>query len=392
VPTPTIDPHEAPTVTIIAQLQATVMAGVRPTTTPDSTGMTPFGGIDHVSVTQLVSKTIKGDYWLAYSTGSRMFDNPPQQHFAAVYERKDDSWQKISRINLENPDYLSDGSVMQVNIEPTHFWIAVESEVGAHGGCFDLLSFDGKTLKNEESNCASDPMAGSVQDLDGDGTGELVLNASDDYVFCYACGIHLISYKVMRWNGTAIAEVEPEKLTDSTSVTLKQANDRAVELFNHSLMKDAHTSIEAAYALDPNNETVKWNRILINMYADARKRVAADSQYPLLANVFYGDYDAALDVLRPHSIDEILSSPKTSPLIVGTAAEGYDDVLTSYITSTTTLALEADPSLAGAYYLRGWALHLAGGHDSQVITDIEKAVMLSPTDTLFAGTLARIKP
>jgi hypothetical protein len=392
VPTPTINPQEAPTVTIIAQLQATVMAGVRPTTTPDSTGMTPFGGIDHVAVSRLTSDTIKGDYWLAYSAGSRMFDNPPQQHFAAVYERRDDNWLKISRINLENPDYLSDGSAMQVSVEPTRFWIAVESGIGAHGGCFDLLSFNGKTLTNQESNCASDPMAGSVQDLDGDGMGDLVLNASDDYVFCYACGVHLMSFKVMRWDGTAMAEVKPRKLTDSTSVSLKQANDRAVDLFNHSLMKDAHTSIEAAYALDPNNETVKWNRILINLHSDARKQVAADSPYPLLANVFYGDYDAALNILRPHTIDEILSDPKTSPLIVGTAAEGYDDALVTYITTTTTLALGADPNLAGAYYLRGWALHLAGGHDRQVISDVEKAATLDPKDKLFADTLARIKP
>lgn len=392
VPTPTTNPQEAPTVTIIAQLQATVMAGVRPTTTPDSTGMTPFGGIDHVSVIHLNSNTLTGDYWLAYSTGSRMFDNPPQQHFVVVYEHNKDSWRKVSRVDLMNPDYLAEGSVIQVNIEPTHYWIAVESGVGAHGGCFDLLSFDGKNLKDEESNCASDPAAGSVQDLDGDGVGEVVLNTSDDYVFCYACGIRVMSYKVMRWNGTALAEIKAEKLTTSSVVSLKQANDRAVELFNHSLMKDAHTAIEKAYTLDPTNETVKWNRALINLHADARRHVALDSQYPLLANMFYGDYDAALNVLRPHTVDEILSGPKTSPLIVGTVAEGYEDALTAYITSTATLALGADPNLAGAYYLRGWALHLAGGHDSEVIADIEKSVTLSPTDKFFASTLDRIKP
>ena len=392
VPTPTTNPQEAPTVTIIAQLQATVMADVRPTTTPDSTGMTPFSGIDHVSVIHLKSSTLPGNYWLAYSTGSRMFDNPPQQHFAAIYEHKDSGWRKISRVDLMNPDYLAEGSVVQVNIEPAHYWIAVESGVGAHGGCFDLLSFDGNNLKDEESNCASDPAAGSVQDLDGDGTGEVVLNASDDYVFCYACGIRVVSYKVLRWNGRALAEIKAQKLTTSTVVGLKQANDQAVELFNHSLMKDAHTAIEKAYALDPTNETVKWNRMLINLHADTRRQVAMDSQYPLLANMFYGDYDAALKVLRPHTLDEILSAPKTSPLIVGTVAEGYEDALTAYITSTATLALGADPNLAGAYYLRGWALHLAGGHDSQVVADIEKSVMLSPTDKLFASTLTRIKP
>ena len=354
--------------------------------------MTPFGGIDHVSVIHLKSSTLPGNYWLAYSTGSRMFDNPPQQHFAAIYERKDSVWQKIAHIDLMNPDYLAEGSVVQVNIEPTHYWIAVESGVGAHGGCFDLLSFDGSNLKDEESNCASDPAAGSVQDLDGDGLGEVTLNASDDYVFCYACGIRVVSFKVLHWTGKALAEIKAEKLAATTVVGLKQANDQAVEFFNHSLMKDAHTAIEKAYALDPTNETVKWNRMLINLHADTRRQAAMDSQYPLLANMFYGDYDAALKVLRPYNLDQILSGPKSSPLIVGTVAEGYEGALTAYITSTATLALGADPNLAGAYYLRGWALHLAGGNDSQVLSDIEKSVTLSPTDSLFASTLARIKP
>jgi hypothetical protein len=231
-----------------------------------------------------------------------------------------------------------------------------------------------------------------VQDLDGDGLGEVLLNASDDYVFCYACGIRVVSYKVLHWNGRALAQIKAEKLATSTAVGLKQTNDQAVEFFNHSLMKDAHTAIEKAYALDPTSETVKWNRALINLHADTRRQAAIDSQYPLLANMFYGDYDAALKVLRPYDLDEILSGPETSPLIVGTAAEGYEDALTAYITSTATLALGANPNLAGAYYLRAWALHLAGGHDSQVIADTEKAVLLSPTDQLFAGTLARIKP
>jgi hypothetical protein len=196
----------------------------------------------------------------------------------------------------------------------------------------------------------------------------------------------------MLWNRRALGEIKAEKLSKSNSVTAKQANDGAVELFDHSLMKDAHAEIEKAYALDPSNETIKWNRILINLHADARKQVVKDNQYPLLANIFYGDYDAALEVLRPRSLDEILSGPETSPLVVGTVAEGYEGALTSYITSTTTLALGANPNLAGAYYLRGWALHLAGGHDSQVIADMQKAAMLDPKDNLFAETLARIRP
>lgn len=390
--TPTVQPSDALTATIAAQLQATAIVGVVPTSTPDANGMSPFAGIDGISVLRLRNVPVNGEYWLAYSTGSRRLDEVTQNHFVIAFQRSNDSWQEVSRLELDNPDYMSEGSIMQADIEPSHSWLSIESGVGAHGGCFDLLSFDGRALKNEVSGCASSPGAGSVEDLDGDGKGEVLLNATDNYVFCYACGVKRINYSVLHWDGARLSTLKARELPEESPADLKQINDRAVTLFTHELMKDALVKINEARSLAPNNTTVKWNQVLIKLHADARQAHVKESGYPLLTNIFYGDYPAAVDVLRDYTIDQVMSRADQSPLIEGTPAEDNADLLGSYITSTAGLALDVEPDLASAYYLRGWAYYLVGGHDDEALIDIEKAATLDPKDTLFAESLARLRP
>ncbi|MGA7731042.1 MAG: hypothetical protein WCD37_07190 [Chloroflexia bacterium] len=392
IPTPSVPPGEAVTATIVAELQGTAIANVDPTSTPDTNGMSPFAGIDGIAVLRLKDMPINGEYWLAYSTGSRRLDDIPQQHFAVAFERANDSWREVSRIELQNPDYMSEGSIMQTDIEPSHAWLSIDGGVGAHGGCFDLLSFDGKDLRNEISGCASSPSAGAVEDLDGDGKGEVVLNASDSYVFCYACGVRRINFSVLRWQDNGLVPVQATELPPDAPAELKASNDRAVELFKHELMKDALVKIEEAYALDAANSTVQWNRVLIKLHADARQEHVRESNYPLLTNIFYGHYPAALDVLRGYPIDQVMLRAGESPLVVGTPAEGNADLLVSYITTTTDLALQALPDLAAAHYLRGWAYYLAGGRDSLALAGIEQAAALDPNDPLFTESLKRLRP
>ncbi len=392
IPTPSVPPGQAITATMVAQLQATAIAGVDPTSTPDANGLSPFAGIDGISVLRLHGVPINGEYWLAYSTGSRRLDNLVQQHFVIAFKHENNTWEEVSRIALDNPDYMSASSIMQADIEPSHAWLTVDSGIGAHGGCFDLISFDGKRLSNEVSGCSSGPGAGTVEDLDGDGKGEVVLNASDNYVFCYACGVRKINFSVLRWDGKELASVQAQDLPEDTPTELKTLNNRAVELFTHELMKDALTEIEQAAALDSTNNTVKWNRVLIKLHADARREHVRESNYPLLTNIFYGDYPAAVNVLRPFPIDQVMSRSDQSPLIKGTPAEGNADSLVSYITSTTTLALEAEPDLAPAYFLQGWAYYLSGNHDAEALADLQKAASLNPSDTLFTESLKRLTP
>src|SRR5207244_4359732 len=91
--------------------------------------------------------------------------------------------------------------VFQVELDPKNIWLEAQGGAGAHSGCYDLLRFDGKQLHSEISSCSSSPGDSRLEDLNGDGTPEVVLDATDYYVFCYACGVRKINYTVMRWDG-----------------------------------------------------------------------------------------------------------------------------------------------------------------------------------------------
>jgi hypothetical protein len=391
IPSPTIASAEAPTATLAAQLQGTVLTGVPPTLTPDATGMAPFSGIDGVRVIRLHG--LPGDYWAAYSTGSRntVNDQRPQRHFVTVYEHvhPNGTWREAGRVELDSPDFLSEGGVSQVQIEPSHIWLAVESGAGAHGGCYDVLSFDGHALNSEVSHCASSPGAGHLEDVNGDGQSEVVLNNSDNYVLCYACGVRLMRARVLHWNGAHLVETAVEHLPVSAPGELRELNDRAVDLFRHELMKDAVAAIEDAAVRDPSDQTVAWNRAIIRLTAKARAEHTKESGYPLLAHLFCGDYASALKIVRAYSVPEIFA--EDSPLLAGTPAESWRPELVQWITSTTTLAIEERPDLSGAYFLRGWAAHLADPTNPAAERDIDRASTLNPADTLFAESVAYLR-
>jgi hypothetical protein len=70
---------------------------------------------------------------------------------------------------------------------------------------------------------------------------------------------------------------------------------------------------------------------------------------------------------------------------------GYDDMATYYITGTTTAALALAPDLAGAYFLRGWALYRQAPGTPAAVADLERAAQLAPGDALFAQVAAYIR-
>jgi hypothetical protein len=388
IPSPTVMASEAPTATLVAQLESTVIAGVQPTTTPDATGLSPFGGIDSVRAFRLSGSD---DRWIVYSIGSRNFDtDPPQKHFVAVYRHMDQTWKQVGRVEMDQPDYMSEGSVSEVSIEPTHTWLSVESGAGAHGGCFGLISFDGQDLIDHVNHCTSGPGAASVKDLDGDGQSEVVLNETENYVFCYACAVRLINLSVMKWTGSKLDYVRVEKLPLSHPIyKAKELNDQAVDLFNHGLFMQAGEAIASAATADPTDTSINWNRLVIDLNATARKDHVKDSGYPLLADIFYGDYAAAIEIMRPLGVETLFGT--SLPLVAGTTAEGWDTQLTEWITSTTSMALEVEPNLAPAYFLRGWAYHLHDPQDSRAILDIDRAAQLAPQEPLFSEAAAYLK-
>ena len=349
VPTMAVAALAAPSITAVPAPTSTVIASltdlVRPTLpTPPAT---PGPGSLGLSMIPLQSP-FSDSLWLVHTTGSRSI-KPLTNHYINIYRLgENNNWQEISRAELQCPDYLNAGSVKQVQTEPSRIWIQVDGGAGAHSGCFDLYSFDDKTLKHEATNTNSFSGNGRVQDLDGDGKGEIILDMSDAYVFCFACGVRNAEFKVLYWNGKGLTEAKLTRLPDTATANIRDLNNRSVTLAQGGLWKDAVATISQTVTLAASDPTVAMNAGLIRLHGEAQAKNIAI--YPLLGDVFYGDYTSAVNLMRPYAPAQLFALP--SPLISGTVASGWERSLTQSITQTASLALSVQPDLAPAYFAR----------------------------------------
>jgi len=383
-PSPSTTPTEIPIETRLYDIQQELVMEIGPTLTPESSGTSFFGGIADVNWFELDAAESDQPYWVFHSVGMRSYE-PLQNQFVAIYSLENGDLNEIDRVELEIPDYMREDSVKQVPVEPEGIWLQVMSGVGAHSGCINLLRFDGDIIEHVLSDCASSPDAGEVRDLDGDGISEVLLNWNEDYVFCYACGVRIRFYQVWRWDGAQLVQVELTELTGSYPQELVQLNNRAVELANGELWKYARQSIEGALEISGDNDTVFWNAVLIDLIAESRKEEVERSQYPLLTLIFLGDYESAVDLMRSHQSWDLFSTE--SALVSQTAAEGWEKEIQNWIILFTDKALEVEPDMAAAYFLRGWAIYIVDKSDPRVMKNLRKAVVLNPKDTFYSETL-----
>ena len=317
--------------------------------------------------------------------------NPDKRPIVTLYQFTAGQWDAVQQVSLDNTDYLDNNAVQQVMLEPDHIWLEVQSGAGAHSGCYDLIAFDpiNRSVSQKISSCSSSPGAGYTADVNGDGQLDVVLDATDYYVFCYACGVTKPQYSVLAWDGQQLKEVTLTTLSNTLPVELQQLNNDAVRLAQAGLWKDAQSTIEQAKTLKAADPIVRWNAGLIDLHAKAYHDQVDAQSYPLLNDVFYGDYAAALNVLRPYPPDQIFSP--TGPVITGTVADGWIDQLSQAVIDATNAALQAKPDLAAAYFLRGWAEYLVNAKDPAVLQDIEHAVQLAPDDKLFSDSVKFLK-
>lgn len=341
--------------------------------------------------------------WALYSTGMRNHDlDPTPSHFVAIFTRDDAGWRELARIDLDAspaedtllveplPDFIDPAGVQQVAIEPGRVWLTVDGGAGAHSGTYQVLTFDGDVLKLELASSAASPGAGFVADINQDGQNDVVFNTTEPYIFCYACGVRHPYFQVHTWLGDGLAPVEISALMMGQRGTpADEANSAAVTLAQAGLWPDALTNIDEAVALTGDDDpptpagSLRWNQALIRLNHDALLAVANDSAYPLLSQVFYGDYAAAVDLMRPYSVTQIFSAD--TPLVIGTAAEGWQAELSSYLLNSADAALAVQPELAPAYFVRAWARYLAEPASPLVGLDLAKAAELAPGDALFAA-------
>jgi hypothetical protein len=180
-------------------------------------------------------------------------------------------------------------------------------------------------------------------------------------------------------------QVELNKLTGSYPQELVQLNNRAVELANGELWVDARQSVEGALEISGDNETVFWNAVFIDLIAESREEEVEGSQYPLLNSIFLGDYESAVDQMRSHKPWELFSTD--SIMVSQTAAEGWENEIQNWILFFTEKALEAEPDMAAAYFLRAWAIYIVDKNDPRVMKNLRKAVALNPKETFYSENL-----
>lgn len=317
--------------------------------------------------------------------------------FVALFTNGAAGWTEIARVDLTiaghgagsedmKTDGLSPDGVEQVQIGQPGLWLQVHGNTGAHSGTYHILHFDGKQLTNVFSLLSSSTThVSDLRDLNGDGTMEVVFDLSDYYVFCFACGVVQRQYGVAYWDGAQFRDAEFTSLPGAAPADLRALNETAIRLARAGLWKAARDTIEQALARagsstpDP---ALTWNAALIQVNAQARADQIKKGVYPLLETIFYGDYDAAVDMFRPYSLAEIFGS--SSPLVAGTAAEQFESILSEQIITATTQAIAVQPDMAAAFFLRGWAEQLADPGSQAALADIAHAAALKPDEPLFS--------
>lgn len=386
-PSPTAVEASLPPTT---ELRALLEAGLAPAPTPEA-GMTaePL----EIEVLPLEVAPGQAPLWAAHTSGMGYL-YPDQDHFVAVFGYGEGEWQELGRVVLTTcAEYVGKGSLTQVQVEPSQVWLELQSGAGAHSGCYDLFRFDGEALHPAVSGFSSSPGAGWTADLNGDGNLEVILNQTENYVFCYACSVRLPQYQVLTWDGQDLVEVQLSPLPSSAPEELREANDLAVELAMAQLWKDAQEAMAQAVSLAGEDgelaETVAWNAALIDLHADARAEQASQGIFPILEQAFYGDYAAAVEPMRDYEPAEIWLVK--SPLIAGTVAESWELALGDWLSWTTNLALDAVPDLAPAYFLRGWAAFLRDQSAVAAVDDVLRAAELEPDDELYAASAAYLQ-
>lgn len=352
-------------------------------------------------VLPLAAPAEQAPLWAVYSCGMTNWNlNPAPAHFLAIYTLRERVWTELARYTFDQDipfDFIPEtGSVQQVPLDPNHVCIELNGGVGAHGGSYAILRFDGKTLEPLISNSASSMGAGYTADLNFDGQLDVVLDRTDDYVFCYACGVRKIAYSVYTWDPTlsALREIILQPVGNTVPDPLRTEINRAVTLAQANLWRDAQAQINKHTATLPDlsasdQSAILWLKAYINLHAQARAQAITQSGYPLLQYVYYGDYEGAVALMRKFTPQQLFD--RNGPLVAGTPVDMAPETLAQEMTSSAAAALQVQPDLAAAYFLRGWATYLADPQSSAARKDLQRAQELAPDDPLYLACAAYVK-
>ncbi len=314
---------------------------------------------EQVRAFPLDTSDAKRPLWVGHTYGSNT-QLPLKSHVVAIFTQTDGTWQELDRLSLgDEPWTLVEAS--QISMGPDKLWIFVGGGWGVYSDCRILIRFDGQKLHKEESYCNRNN-AGTFEDLNGDGIVEIVEDWTNHSVYCGACGVSFVEFRVLRWNGHQFVEEGLKRLDASAPSRLQQLNNQAVTLAQAELWKDAQATIEEALTIDNRQATVTWNAAWINLHATAKKE-EADFHSLLLPLLFYGDYDTILNKMRIYSLQDLFEHPTELTTITGLDDDWQKKATIDWVIHITDSTVKYEPKFAPGHFLRGWAMYLRNPHD-----------------------------
>ena len=115
-----------------------------------------------------------------------------------------------------------------------------------------------------------------------------------------------------------------------------------------------------------------------------RSKPASDEPFPLLAQIFYGDYDAAVALLKAIGAKE--TADFNGKWFAGPIAEGQDvpstadfrQIAAENMIAFADLALAQDPKDTSVLFIRGWARTLISPRDPAGLADLQAVAGVDP--------------
>jgi hypothetical protein len=378
---PAVPARPLPELDLAADLRALTAADIASTPTAAADG-TQEPAIDDVAVLPLLWGG-RDQLFVAYTSGMTVA-GADQPHQVRLFSYNGD-WQELAAATIESADLLAAGAVTQVVLDDQHLWLAVDSGVGAHGGCLDLLRWDGSRLTAEFSGCSESPDTAMFLDINNDGFSELLVNQTNHYVFCYACGVRDVRWQLLYWDGSGLRE--------KPFAALGTADDAAATADAAHALAAAGRWKEADELLGTTNLSANldaaWLAAVIRLNARLRLAEAEQSPYPLAANVLAGDFPAAAALVRSVSAAE--AADGRGPLISGTVAEGNEATLWQLIGEQTAAALAVRPDDVDALLLHGWAGLMRDRSDEAAAAALARAAELSADDAFLDALITALQ-
>ena len=285
---------------------------------------------------------------------------------ASVWQSSDDGAAELSSTELLSGGSLRSADAVRAvdTASANRAWLEAFGVAGAHGVTYDLLLWDGASLRAVVGHFTSAPgnvvaagAAAELRDLNGDGQLELVIDRTDPYLFYYTSQIWHADAAVLRRDGDEFREVTLALPSASVGEPALASARSAIAFAEAGWWGFALEHAEAALELAPDQEQLLWNAIVIRERGGAAFREAERSSVPWLGYVLAGDWRRAVEELRaiPHrnwlDLERVLR---------GTSLEGLEPAVAQLVDERAGAALAAaelmpPQRVAPVYLMRGLA-------------------------------------